>query len=292
MSEDNPPSTNGSSQKTWLERLTQMFQGEPQNRKELVEVILDAGDRDLIDPYTKDMIQGVLDVSEKRVRDIMIPRSQMVVLKKDQTIEQSLPTITDSAHSRFPVVNEDKDNVEGMLLAKDLIKYSFYDKDLQMPLGKLLRPCVIVPESKRVDILLREFRSERYHMAVVVDEYGGVSGLVTIEDILEQIVGEIEDEYDNESHIQEDIRRINKQVYAIQALTPIEDFNKYFDTQFSDNEVDTIGGLVTQAFGHLPSRGEEVKLDGYVFKIVNADSRRLIQLQVKLPQLEEQSKAG
>lgn len=292
MSEDNPPSSNGSSQKTWLERLTQMFQGEPQNRKELVEVILDAGDRELIDTYTKDMIQGVLDVSDKRVRDIMIPRSQMVVVEKDQTIEQALPVIIDSAHSRFPVINEDKDNVEGMLLAKDLIKYGFADKDLQTPLAKLIRPCVIVPESKQVDILLREFRSERYHMAVVVDEYGGVSGLVTIEDILEQIVGEIEDEYDSEEQNQEDIRRINKNVYSIQALTTIEEFNKHFQTQFSDAEVDTVGGLVTQAFGHLPSRGETVDIDGFRFKIINADSRRLLQLQVKLPQPEAQSKAG
>ena len=292
MSEDNPPSSNGSSQKTWLERLTQMFQGEPQNRKELVEVILDAGDRELIDTYTKDMIQGVLDVSDKRVRDIMIPRSQMVVVEKDQTIEQALPVIIDSAHSRFPVINEDKDNVEGMLLAKDLIKYGFADKDLQTPLSKLIRPCVIVPESKQVDILLREFRSERYHMAVVVDEYGGVSGLVTIEDILEQIVGEIEDEYDSEEQNQEDIRRINKNVYSIQALTTIEEFNKHFQTQFSDAEVDTVGGLVTQAFGHLPSRGETVDIDGFRFKIINADSRRLLQLQVKLPQPEAQSKAG
>ena len=292
MSEDNPPSSNGSSQKTWLERLTQMFQGEPQNRKELVEVILDAGDRELIDTYTKDMIQGVLDVSDKRVRDIMIPRSQMVVVEKDQTIEQALPVIIDSAHSRFPVINEDKDNVEGMLLAKDLIKYGFADKDLQTPLSKLIRPCVIVPESKQVDILLREFRSERYHMAVVVDEYGGVSGLVTIEDILEQIVGEIEDEYDSEEQNQEDIRRINKNVYSIQALTTIEEFNKHFQTQFSDAEVDTVGGLVTQAFGHLPSRGETVDIDGFRFKIISADSRRLLQLQVKLPQPEAQSKAG
>lgn len=290
MSEDNPPSTNGSSQKTWLERLTQMFQGEPQNRKELVEVILDAGDRELIDPYTKDMIQGVLDVSEKRVRDIMIPRSQMVVLEKELTIGKALPIIIDSAHSRFPVINEDKDNVEGMLLAKDLLKYSLGDQ--QLPLDKMIRPCVIVPESKKVDILLREFRSERYHMAVVVDEYGGVSGLVTIEDILEQIVGEIEDEYDAEEQNQEDIRRINKQVYGIQALTTIEEFNKYFQTNFSDTEVDTVGGMVTQAFGHVPSRGEEIELNGYVFKIVSADTRRLIQLQVKLPQPVVESKAG
>ena len=262
-----------------------MFQGEPQTQKELVEFIEDAEERSLIDQYTKDMIHGVLSVSTKRVRDIIIPRSQMVVLEKDQSIEQSIKTITDSAHSRFPVISEDKDNIEGILLAKDLVQFAFNREFKDKPLIDIVRPCVIVPESKKVDVLLREFREERYHMAVVVDEYGGVSGLITIEDILEEIVGEIEDEFAHEDDTQLDIRKVSNKLYSIQALTSLADFNQYFNTKFTPNDVDTIGGLVTNAFGHLPKRGEETIIEGYQFKVINADSRRLVQLQVQVPQV-------
>ena len=284
MSEDKPPSSQ-STNKSWFNRLSQMFQGEPQTQKELVEFIEDAEERSLIDQYTKVMIHGVLSVSTKRVRDIMIPRSQMVVLEKDQSIEQSIKTITDSAHSRFPVISEDKDNIEGILLAKDLVQFAFNREFKDKPLIDIVRPCVIVPESKKVDVLLREFREERYHMAVVVDEYGGVSGLITIEDILEEIVGEIEDEFAHEDDTQLDIRKVSNKLYSIQALTSLADFNQYFNTKFTPNDVDTIGGLVTNAFGHLPKRGEETIIEGYQFKVINADSRRLVQLQVQVPQV-------
>ena len=288
MSEEKPPSSQ-TTNKSWLDRLSQMFQGEPQNQEELVEVIQDAEDRDLIDPYTKDMIHGVLNVSRKRVRDIMIPRSQMVVLEKNYSIADAMTIITDSAHSRFPVINEDKDNIEGMLLAKDLIPLMI-NKDFDNKLiSDIIRPCIIVPESKKVDVLLREFRAKRYHMAIVVDEYGGVSGLVTIEDILEEIVGEIEDEYAEDEEIIEDIKKVGKQVYTIQALTTVEDFNQYFESQLEESDVDTIGGLVSKAFGHLPKRGEEISVDGYHFKVMNADSRRLVQLQVKVPTTQSQT---
>lgn len=288
MSEEKPPSSN-STNKSWFERLSQIFQGEPQTQEELVEFIEDAEERDLIDQYTKDMIHGVLNVSTKRVRDIMISRSQMVVLEMNQTIEQSIAVITESSHSRFPVINEDKDNVEGMLLAKDLVQYAFNTGSKDKQLSEIVRPCVIIPESKKVDVLLREFREERYHMAVVVDEYGGVSGLITIEDILEEIVGEIEDEFAHEEDFQDDIRKVSNKLYSIQALTSLDDFNQYFETKFSLNDSDTVGGLVTKAFGHLPKRGEETSIDGYQFKVINADSRRLIQLQVKIPQPQVQS---
>ena len=288
MSEDKPPSSQ-TTNKTWLERIGQMFQGEVQSQEELVEFIQDAGNRELIDPYTQDMIHGVLNVSRKRVRDIMIPRSQMVVLENNHTIAKTIEVITKSSHSRFPVISEDKDNVEGMLLAKDIIPLTL-DGDIESQvISNIIRPCVIVPASKKVDVLLREFRAKRYHMAVVVDEYGGVSGLVTIEDILEEIVGEIEDESAIDETITEDIKKVGKQVYSIAALTTLEDFNQYFDTKFDESEVDTIGGLITKEFGHLPSSGEEIQLMEYQFKVIKADSRRLVQLQVKVPTTESQT---
>ncbi|MGB0833177.1 MAG: HlyC/CorC family transporter [Psychrobium sp.] len=288
MSEDKPPSSQ-TTNKSWLERIGQMFQGEVQSQEELVEFIQDAGDRELIDSYTQDMIHGVLNVSRKRVRDIMIPRSQMVVLENNHTIAKTIEVITQSSHSRFPVISEDKDNVEGMLLAKDLIPLTLKGDIENQVITDIIRPCVIVPESKKVDVLLREFRAKRYHMAVVVDEYGGVSGLVTIEDILEEIVGEIEDESAIDEEISEDIKKVGKQVYSIAALTTLEDFNQYFDTQFDESEVDTIGGLITKEFGHLPSSGEEIQLKDYQFKVIKADSRRLVQLQVKVPTAESQT---
>ena len=194
MSDDNSHSTNGSSGKSWFEKLKLSFSGEPQSKQDLVEVITEAEQRELIDPQTREMIEGVIGVNEMRVRDIMIPRAQMVTIDIDEAVEEFLPVMLDSAHSRFPVINEDKDHIEGILLAKDLLRFAFNTKEDQpFQIRSVLRPAVIVPESKRVDVLLKEFRQQRYHMAIVVDEYGGVSGLVTIEDILELIVGEIED---------------------------------------------------------------------------------------------------
>ena len=286
MSDEQQPSTS-SGRKKWLERLSHLFQGEPKDRHELVGMIQDAEEREVIDEETKEMIEGVLEIAELRVRDIMIPRSQMVTIRRNQPVESFLPIIIESAHSRFPIINEDKDHVEGILLAKDLLRFSLGQTEEPFSFDKVLRPAVVVPESKRVDRLLKEFQQQRYHMAIVVDEFGGVSGLVTIEDILELIVGEIEDEYDAGEEELEQIRRISKSIYGIHGLTPIEEFNDYFDTHFSDEEVDTVGGLIMHAFGHLPKKGESVTLDGFDFKVVHADRRRLLQLQVRIPATHE-----
>ncbi len=260
--------------------LNQLFHGEPKNRDELIELIRDSEQNDLIDPDTRDMLEGVMDIADQRVRDIMIPRSQMITLQRNQTLEECLAIIVESAHSRFPVLSEDKDHVEGILMAKDLLPFMSSGSE-PFSMEKVLRSAVVVPESKRVDRMLKEFRSQRFHMAIVIDEFGGVSGVVTIEDILELIVGEIEDEYDDEDD--RDIRQLSRHAYTLRALTPIEDFNKAFSTHFSDEEVDTIGGLVMQGFGHLPGRGESIEIDGYQFKVVMADSRRIIQVHVRIP---------
>ncbi|WNC69760.1 transporter associated domain-containing protein [Thalassotalea nanhaiensis] len=280
MSEDNPHSGNGSP-KTLMEKIVQVFTGEPQNKEELVEVLNDAQDRDLIKPSTKQMLEGVLEVSDMRVRDIMIPRSHMVTIDIEQTVEEFIPIVLESAHSRFPVVNDDIDHIEGVLLAKDLLAHAFSDTAKQLCVKDLLRPAIIIPESKRVEPLLKEFRQERYHMAVVVDEYGGVSGLVTIEDILELIVGEIEDEHDD--MLEREIRHLSGNVYQVKALTDLDDFNEYFTSAFDEEEADTIGGIVIHKFGHMPKRGENTTINGFEFKIVNADKRRIQQMQVTIP---------
>ena len=212
-----------------------------------------------------------------QVRDIMIPRAQMVTVSRDDSIDDILPVIIESGHSRFPVVGENRDEVVGILLAKDLLRYRFDDSE-RFDLRELIRPAVFVPESKRLNVLLKEFRASRNHIAIVVDEYGGVAGMVTIEDVLEQIVGEIADEHDIEEGTF--ILRRSDTNYIIKALTPIEDFNEYFGTRFSDEEFDTIGGLITHAFGHLPKRGETVQLDHLLFKVVRADNRRVHMLEL------------
>lgn len=282
--DDNPHSTNGSSGKSWLEKIIQTFTGEPKSREELVEVINEAELQEVIDPGTREMIHGVLEVAEMRVRDIMIPRAQMVTIDINQTVTEFLPLVLETAHSRFPVVSENKDHVEGILLAKDLLKYSFGESET-FELKDILRPVVIVPESKRVDVLLREFRQHRYHMAIVIDEYGGVSGLVTIEDILELIVGEIEDEHDADDEETEDIKALNTYTYSVKALTAVDDFNRYFNTDFDEEQADTIGGIVLNSFGHMPSKDETIIINDIEFKVNNADGRRLIQLKVTLPRV-------
>ncbi|MFM2482215.1 CNNM family magnesium/cobalt transport protein CorC [Celerinatantimonas sp. YJH-8] len=283
MSDENPHSGSGSA-KSWLDKVGQWFQGEPQNKQELVDVIQDANERELIDSNTKEMIEGVLEVADLKVRDIMIPRSQMITIDITETVDQFLPTIIHAGHSRFPVINEDKDHIEGILLAKDLLLYGFDNHHEPLELPQIIRPAVVVPESKRIDKLLKEFRSERYHMAIVVDEFGGVSGLVTIEDILELIVGDIEDEFVKGQELRQNIRRINNSTFAVSALTDIDDFNDAFRCELSDDEVDTIGGLVTHAFGHLPARGEKITIANFHFKVSSADRRRVIQLQVTIPE--------
>ncbi len=255
------------------------FQNDPQNREDLVEVIRDSAENDLIDDDTKEMIEGVIEMSELRVRDIMIPRAQMVFIEAGQPLDSCVDTIIETAHSRFPVIRGEKDAIEGVLLAKDLLKYLRSDSH-PFEMAEILRPAVIIPESKRVDRMLKEFRAERFHMAIVVDEFGAVSGLVTIEDILEQIVGDIEDEFDEEEA--EPIRQLSKHSYAVSALTDIEDFNEFFGTTFEDEEADTIGGLIMQAFGHLPQKGEMIKLGEINFKITSADTRRLLQVRATI----------
>lgn len=260
--------------------LSQLFHGEPKNRDDLLTLIRDSEQNSLIDQDTRDMLEGVMDIADQRVRDIMIPRSQIVTLKLNQTLDECINVITESAHSRFPVISEDKDHIEGVLMAKDLLPFVRSDSE-PFSIEKVLRQAVVVPESKRVDRMLKEFRQQRYHMAIVIDEFGGVSGLVTIEDILELIVGDIEDEYDDEED--SDFRQLSRHTWTARALASIEDFNEAFNTHFSDEEVDTIGGLVMQAFGHLPARGETIEIEGYQFKVAMADSRRIIQVHVRIP---------
>lgn len=282
MSDEHSTNSNESNAKKgfFQSLLNNFFPADPKNREELVEAIRDLEQNEVINQETRQMIEGVIEISELRVRDIMIPRSQIVFINAQQSLSECLDVIIESAHSRFPVIADERDNVIGLLLAKDLLKYLRPDAQ-PFSVHEVLRPAVIIPESKRVDRMLKEFRSERFHMAIVVDEFGSISGLVTIEDILEQIVGDIEDEFDEEDV--EDIRQLSKHIYAVQALTDIEDFNQYFGTGFTGEEVDTIGGVIMQAFGYLPTRGESITLDNIEFKVTSADSRRIIQLRVIIP---------
>ncbi|KEY91725.1 magnesium and cobalt efflux protein [Candidatus Photodesmus blepharus] len=273
-----------SNRKSFSKLLGQFFQGKPKDRQELVDVIRDSERNNVIDRDTRDMLEGVIEISEMRVRDIMIPRSQIVAVDKNDNLDLLINLITDAQHSRYPVISENKDHVEGILLAKDLLKY-LASENTTFSIEEVIRSAVVVPESKRVDRLLKEFREERYHMAIVVDEFGGVSGLITIEDILEEIVGEIEDEFDNDNEA--DIRKLSRRAFSVKALTTIETFNEVFSTNFNDEEVDTIGGMVMTALGHLPSRGEVIKINNYSFKVTAANNRRIVQLQVTIPDVEK-----
>jgi len=288
MNEDNSQNSDGSGRKTFFERISQLFQGDPKDRQDLVKIIRESEVNELIDHDTRGMLEGVIQISDMRIRGIMIPRSQMVTIDRDDNLDTLIALITDAQHSRYPIISEDKDHVEGILLAKDLLRYLGSDSS-SFNIDEVIRPAVIVPESKRVDRLLKEFREERYHMAIVVDEFGGVSGLVTIEDILEEIVGDIEDETDDEE--EQEIRQLSKHTFSVNALTEINNFNETFGTQFSDDEVDTIGGIVMTTFGHLPSRGEVTHIGKYQFKVASADNRRIIQLQVTIPDTENITEA-
>lgn len=276
MNED-PSSTNS---KTWLDRLTRAFNGQPRDRGELRDVLSDAGEQGILDSDALVMMEGALEVAELHVRDVMVPRSRMVVVPLDSTLEESLPRIIESGHSRFPVVGEDKDQVHGILLAKDLLRHFAADSGT-FSLQQYLRAPVIIPESKRLNVLLREFRASRNHMAIVVDEYGGVSGLITIEDVLEEIVGEIDDEHDTEEDAP--ITRIGEGRFIVKALTPIEDFNERFEAELDDSECDTVGGLVLSEVGRVPEFGEVVAVDDFDFQVVRADNRRIHLLELKLP---------
>ena len=287
MSDDNPHPSIGSNKKSFLNKIIQLFRLEPKNKNDLVDVLTDAQSRELINPETKLMIEGVLGVSEMRVRDIMIPRSQMVTIDRNQNLNEFLPIILESGHSRFPVVNEDIDHIDGILLAKDLLAFGFNSANLntnentnedELSLNDIIRPAIIVPESKKVEPLLKEFRSNRYHMALVADEYGGISGVITIEDILEQIVGEIEDETDDD--IEEDIKVLAGNVYLVRALTELENFNDYFNSEFDEKSADTISGIILQKLHHMPQKGEQVIIGPFDFKVVAADTRCMQMLQV------------
>ena len=285
MSDDpagSKPNTKLTVHKTWLERLGDAFSSEPQDRAELLEILRDAQQRNLFDNYALKMIEGVFEVIDKQVRDVMIPRAQMVVVESDANIDDIVTVVTRSGHSRFPVINDSRDEVLGIMLAKDLLQFvtstdeSLDDKALD--LEDIVRPATFIPESKRLSTLLTEFRANRNHMAIVIDEYGGVAGLVTIEDVLELIVGEIDDEYDTEEN--QNINIAGDMGYFVKALTEIEEFNEFFNADFADDEFDTIGGYILGKLGHMPKLGEELELNGFHFKVLGADSRRIHRLQV------------
>jgi len=265
---------------SFVERLSRIFLETPQSSQELIEVLQASEKRDLLDMDALNMIEGVMQVSEIQVRDIMIPRSHMVVLEEDTAYEDMLPVVNESGHSRFPVIGESRDEIEGVLLAKDLLRYVDVSLRKDFDIKDVLRKAVFVPESKRLNVLLKEFRESRNHMAMVVDEYGGVAGLVTIEDVLEQIVGEIDDEHDIEDV--GNIRRMGINRYSIKALTPIEEFNVFFESSFSEEESDTLAGMLMKHLGHMPKRGEAITIDHYMFKILSANSRRIKHVQLTI----------
>jgi magnesium and cobalt transporter len=262
---------------TLLERLSAVLMREPEDREQLIELLHSSHERNLLDGDALAMIEGVLQVSEMQARDIMVPRAQMDVIDIRVETEKFVPTVIETAHSRFPVIDGDKDKVLGILLAKDLLRYYAGE---EFDLRDMLRPAVFIPESKRLNVLLKDFRSTRNHMAIVVDEYGGVTGLVTIEDVLEQIVGDIEDEYDFDE-TEDNIVSQPGGRHRVKAVTEIADFNEAFGTRYSDEDYDTVGGLVMGAFGRVPKRGEEIEVDGLRFKVLRADSRRVHSLLVE-----------
>jgi magnesium and cobalt transporter len=275
MSSD--PDGSGST-RGWLERLIGAFSAGPQTQEELIELLRDLHQHHLIGSDELSMIEGVLQVSDMQVRDIMIPRGKMTVIDHASSLREIVAIISESGHSRFPVIDDDKDDVVGILLAKDLLSFVL-DPDAPFEINDYIRPATFIPESKRLSVLLKEFRVDRRHMAMIVDEYGGVSGLVTIEDVLEQIVGEIDDEHDEDDD-EIDIREHGQHRYSVRALTPLDDFNAFFHTRFRNEDVETIGGYLLSRIGHLPKRGESFDFDGLTFRVQSADSRQVHLFQV------------
>ncbi|MEC9313561.1 MAG: transporter associated domain-containing protein, partial [Pseudomonadota bacterium] len=273
MSEGRPSS------QSWVRKLSNLFL-EPQDQEQLIELIRSASERHILDSEALSIVEGALSVSQMQARDIMIPRSQVVMVSRDAPAEETLKLVTETAHSRFPVIDDDRDDVIGILLAKDLLSAVVSSGDFKFDLRELLRPAVFIPESKRLNVLLREFRARRNHMAIVVDEYGGVAGIVTIENVLEQIVGEIEDEHDFDDDTP--ILQRNENTYTIKALTPVDEFNEHFDTQWSDDDFDTVGGYVMNQFGHLPQRGEQISIGSFQFTVLRADNRRLYLMKMEI----------
>jgi magnesium and cobalt transporter len=278
MSEDQ--SSNGSGKMTWVEKIGAAFSNQLRDRAQLLEILNEACEHGIVDADALAMMEGAVEVSETQVRDAMIPRSQMVVVNNDSDLEEFLPGILESGHSRFPVIGEDKDEVVGILMAKDLLPHLASGGE-EFDLADAIRPAVVIPESKRLNVLLRDFRVSHNHMAIVVDEYGGVSGLITIEDVLEEIVGEIDDEYDEEEEAL--ILRIGENRYQVQALTPIDDLNDQFDSDLSDDDYGTVGGLLLAEFGRVPEHDDVVTLaDKFEFRVIKADNRRIITLEMNV----------
>src|ERR1700691_3353860 len=266
----------------WLKRLTQSLSGEPQDRAELLTLLRDAAERGLVDSDALEMLEGVLAVADLQVRDIMVPRIQMVSVRRDDPPARILPIVIESGHSRFPVMDADRDDIVGILLAKDLLRHFAADAGASFDIREYMRPAVFVPESKRLNVLLKEFRRNRNHMAIVVDEYGGVSGLVPIEDVIEQIVGEIDDEFDVEED--QNIRRDAERQFTVRGVTRIGEFNEFFGARLSEAEgFDTIAGLLMKQLGHLPRRGESANIEGFEFRVLRADRRRIDTLRVVAP---------
>ena len=264
----------------WLKRITQSMSGEARDLPELIEDLREASERGLFNSDALVMLEGVLAVADMQVRDIMVPRAQMVFVERNELPDKLVELMVESGHSRFPVIGEDRDQILGILLAKDLLRLQIESAE-SFEIREYMRPVMFVPESKRLNVLLKEFRQSHNHLAMVVDEYGGVCGLVTIEDVIEQIVGEIDDEHDVEDD--QTIRRESEREFTVRALTPIADFNRYFGTAFSDEEYDTIGGLLMQEFGRLPRRGETIQIGELEFRILRADRRRIDLLRVITP---------
>jgi magnesium and cobalt transporter len=278
---DKPPSTSGTGSTGVFKRVIRAIKGEPWSREEIHDLLQQA--ESVFDPDEQEMLSGVIEVAETQVREVMVPRSQMVVIERDQSLGEMLELIIRSGHSRFPVIGEDRDDVLGVLLAKDLLRF-FGSTSADGPkIEELARPVSVIPESKRLNALLKEFRDSHSHMAIVVDEYGGVSGLLTIEDVLEEIVGEIDDEHDHEEaeFIRKDAEQDGQPCYMVRALTRIEAFNDYFHCELTDDDYDTIGGLVMHELGRLPRRGERLRFDGFHFQVTKADRRRIDTLQVQ-----------
>ncbi|MGI9291102.1 MAG: HlyC/CorC family transporter [Gammaproteobacteria bacterium] len=268
---------NGSHENSLIMRVRGLLRGEPDSRDDLIELLDDKRWNSVLDKHELRMLKGVLQVAQMQVREIMVPRSQMVVLERNVPMEQLLNTVVESGHSRFPVIGEDRDEVIGILLAKDLLRFSVESPGKELDLSGFLRPATFIPESKRLDTLLQEFRSGRSHMAIVVDEYGGTSGLLTIEDVLEEIVGEIDDEHDPQ--VAELIQQQGDH-WNVMAQTRIDEFNEYFSVDFDDEDYETIGGLMMREFGRLPRRGEEASIGGFRFRVVQADRRRIHRVDV------------
>ena len=264
--------------KSWIDKITQVFSDEPTDTKSLLELLRNAEQDQVLDADALGIIEGALQVSSMQVRDIMIPRSQLAIVPAKLPANEIIELVTKASHSRFPVMGENVDNVIGILLAKDLLPLILKEETRKLDIKDVVRPATFVSESKRLNVLLKEFRETRQHMAIVIDEYGSVSGAVTIEDVLEQIVGEIEDEYDvdDESYI----KKFDEENYIVKALTPVDEFNEYFGTQFSDQEFITLGGLVLQQIGHIPERGETINIGPFLVTVLNADSRQIKLLKV------------